>query len=49
MEKIKLFVLAVNVWDADDYLNDRKPTRSTLTCIFSQQRREQNRKLRRWI
>lgn len=23
MEKIKLFVLAVNVWDADDYLNDR--------------------------
>lgn len=23
MEKIKLFALAVNVWDADDYLNDR--------------------------
>ena len=32
MEKIKLFVLAVNIWDADDYLNDRNtnPKRTDL-------------------
>lgn len=40
MEKIKLFVLAVNVWDADDYLNDRN-TNPKYTDLYLYATREE--------
>lgn len=46
MEKIKLFVLAVNVWDADDYLNDRNtdPKHTDLYLFPTKERAEQKTK-----
>ena len=43
MKKIKLFVLAVNVWDADDYLNGRNcnPKRTDIYLYATRKEAEQ--------
>lgn len=44
MEKIKLFVLAVNVWDADDYLNDRNTNPKNFETYLFAKRKQAEQK-----